>query len=469
MIELEFIGAARTVTGSKHLLRTSRASVLLDCGMFQGRREESFEKNSHIPVDPKRLDAVVLSHAHIDHSGALPSLFKMGYRGPIYTTPATRDLTAPMLMDTAHLMKSDAEHIQRLIDRGEKRIRPVTPLYDQEDVYGTLSLILGLPYHRRQTIAPGIDLTFFDAGHVLGSAISVLDIEDEGKRLRIAYTGDLGRKHLPILRSPEAPEGISCLLMESTYGDRFHDPVELIGDALVEVILRTLRRGGKIVIPSFALERAQEVIYVLKKLRDQKRIPSIPVYVDSPLTVKLTDVFTLHPECYDPGTFALLHNSHTIFEFDELQYISSVEDSKRIDASPEPAIIISASGMCEGGRVLHHLHATIEDSKNTVLIVGFQAENTLGRRIVEKRPEVKIFGLPHRLEAEVCVLNGFSGHADQHGLLKFADAVGKRGPLERLILVHGDFSAQEALSVELKKAGVRSVETPRAGDRIRLG
>lgn len=227
MIELEFIGAARTVTGSKHLLRTSRATVLLDCGMFQGRRQESFEKNRNIPIDTRKLDAVVLSHAHIDHSGALPTLYKKGYRGQIFATPATRDLCAPMLMDTAHIMISDAEHIDRLIERGAHGLSRVEPIYDQDDVAGTLSLMVGLPYHRRQTIAPGIELTFYDAGHVLGSAICVLDVEDEGRTLRLAFTGDLGRKHLPILRDPEVPEGVSCLLMESTYGDRLHDPIEL--------------------------------------------------------------------------------------------------------------------------------------------------------------------------------------------------------------------------------------------------
>ena len=468
MIELEFIGAAQTVTGSKHLLRTSRASVLLDCGLFQGHRKEANEKNRKFSVDHEKLDAIVLSHAHIDHSGALPCIYKNGYRGPIYATPATRDLCSPMLMDTAWIMKGDAEHIQKLISRGVKHLDPVEPLYSEKDVTGTLSLFMGIPYHRKQTIAPGVTLTFFDAGHVLGSAISVLDVEDDGQKLRIAYTGDLGRKHLPILQNPEIPHQVSCLLMESTYGDRLHDPIELTNDALAEVINRTYKRGGKIVIPSFALERAQEVIYSLKKLHDQKRIPLIPVYVDSPLTVKITEVFKLHPECYDADTFALLQSENSPFEFPGLKYISNVEDSKRVSASSEPSIIISASGMCEGGRVLHHLISTIEDAKNTVVIVGFQAENTLGRRLVEKQPQVRIYGVMHRLNAEVCVLNGFSGHADQNDLLHFADAVRSQGHLEKVILVHGEPKPQEIFKTKLNDLRFQSVEIPRPGDIFKL-
>ena len=468
MIELEFIGAAKTVTGSKHLLRTSRASVLLDCGLFQGHRKEAYEKNRNFSIDGKQLDAIVLSHAHIDHSGALPCIFKNGYRGPIYATPATRDLCSPMLMDTAWIMKGDAEHIQKLLSRGVKHLDPVEPLYGERDVTGTLSQFIGIPYHRNQTIAPGISLSLFDAGHVLGSAISVLDIEDDGQKMRLAFTGDLGRKHLPILRDPEIPDGVSCLLTESTYGDRLHDPIELTTETLADVINRTVKRGGKIVIPSFALERAQEIIYALKKLHDQKRSPSIPVYVDSPLTVKLTDVFKLHPECYDPETFALLHSENSPFEFPGLKYISSVEDSKRVSSSNEPSIIISASGMCEGGRILHHLVATIDDPRNTVIIVGYQAEHTLGRRLVEKQPDVRIYGVMHRLEAEVVVMNGFSGHADQNGLLRFADALRSKGHLEKVILVHGEPKSQETLKTKLNDQGFQSVEIPGPGDVIKL-
>ena len=468
MITLEFIGAAQTVTGSKHLLRTSRAAVLLDCGLFQGRRRESFEQNRNIPVDGRTLDAVVLSHAHIDHSGALPLLCRNGFDGPVYATPATRDLAAPMLLDAAMIQEADARHIARLIERGEPDLEPVEPVYGEADVAKALAQMVGLPYHRRQTVAPGVAVTFIDAGHVLGSAIVVLDVDDDGQTLRLAFTGDLGRHHLPILRDPEVPGGVECLLTESTYGDRLHGPIELLGEELAAVIRRTHERGGKVVIPSFALERAQEVVYELKRLREQHRIPALPVYVDSPLTVKLTDIFRMHPECYDDNARALLRGQDSPFQFDGLKYVSDVEASKAIDLEERPSIIIAASGMCEAGRVLHHLRTTISDSRNTVAIVGFQAQHTLGRRLVERRPEVRIFGVMRPRRAEVVVLDGFSAHADQKGLLDFAEAVRDRGPLRRVLLVHGEPRAQEVLTRALEARGFPSAHAPAPGERVRL-
>ena len=468
MIELSFIGGARTVTGSKHLLRTSRAAVLLDCGLFQGRRRESIQRNRELPLEAGQLDAVVLSHAHIDHAGALPILVKGGYRGPIYATAATRDLCAPLLLDAAAIQQSDARHIARLIERGADDLEPVEPLYDDDDVAATIALMVGMPYHRPIEVAPGVTVSFLDAGHVLGSAIVVLDVEDEGRRRRIAFTGDLGRHHLPILRDPELPDGVDCLISESTYGDRLHASIEDTSDELAGIIARTVARGGKIVIPSFALERTQEIVYELKLLRARGRVPAIPVYVDSPLSVKLTDVFRLHPECYDKEARALLRGEDSPFQFDGLRYVSDVEDSKAINLEERPSITISASGMCEAGRVLHHLRATVEDSKNTVVIVGFQAPYTLGRRIVERRRQIRIFGVMRALRAEVAVLNGFSAHADQRGLLDFAEGVRRRGPLERVILVHGDPPAQEALTRELGARGFARVEAPGPGETLTL-
>jgi metallo-beta-lactamase family protein len=467
MIELTFIGAAQTVTGSKHLLRTSRATVLLDCGLFQGRRHESFQRNRKLPIDTASLDAVVLSHAHIDHSGALPFLGRSGYRGPIFATSATRDLAAPMLLDAALIQQADARHIARLIERGED-LEPVEPLYDQNDVTAVVSQMVGLPYHRRYAVAPGVAVTFLDAGHVLGSAIVVLDIEDEGRTLRLAFTGDLGRHHLPILRDPEVPTGVECLITESTYGDRLHGDIAETGERLADVVRRTHARGGKIVIPSFALERAQEIIYELKLLRAARRIPALPVYVDSPLTVKLTDVFRLHPECYDAETRELLRGSDSPFDFEGLHYVSTAEESIALDREPGPAIIISASGMCEAGRVLHHLRATLEDSKNTVVIVGFQAQHTLGRRLVEQRSQVRVYGLPLMRRAEVVALDGFSAHADQAGLVAFAESVRDAGPLHDVILVHGETPAQEALAGLLRGRGFPRVDIPEPGARIAL-
>lgn len=469
MVEFEFLGAAQTVTGSKHLLRTSRATVLLDCGLFQGHRGESFQRNRELPFDSSRIDAVVLSHAHIDHSGSLPVLYRKGYRGPVYATPATRDLCAPILLDAAHMQAADARHIERLIERGVVDIGAVEPLYGRDDVTGLLKLMVSVPYHRRFALAPGIDFTFLEAGHVLGSAIVVLDVEDQGERWRIAFTGDLGRRHLPFLRDPEAPEGTSHLLMESTYGDRLHGSVEQTTEALGEAVNRTCGRGGKVIIPSFALERAQEVIFALKKLRIQGRLPKLPVYVDSPLIVKLTEVFKLHPECYDERAAQLLHGTDSPFEFEGLRYVSEISDSKAIDKAPGPAIVISASGMCEGGRVLHHLQAAVDDPRNTVVIVGFQAQHTLGRRLVEHQERVRIFGSMHDLAAEVVVLNGFSAHADQEGLLAFASEVARKGRLRSVILVHGEPHGQSVLADLLRRREICStIQAPAMGERLRL-
>lgn len=456
------------MTGSKHVLRTSRAAVLLDCGLFQGRRRESFDQNRNIPIDVGELDAVVLSHAHIDHSGALPLLGRNGFKGPIYATPATRDLAAPMLLDAAMIQDADARYIARLVARGEPGVEPVEPLYDEADVARILSQMLGIPYHQRQVIAPGVALTLLDAGHVLGSAIVVLDIDDDGRTLRLAFTGDLGRHHLPILRDPEVPSRVECLLTESTYGDRLHGPIERLGDDLAAVINRTHGRGGKIVIPSFALERAQEIVYELKLLKRRGAIPELPVYVDSPLTVKLTEVFRLHPDCYDQAARELLRSNDSPFEFEGLTYVSDVEESKRIDEDQRPSIIVSASGMCEAGRVLHHLRTTIGDSRNTVVIVGFQAAHTLGRRLLEGRREVRIFGVMQPRRAEVVALDGFSAHADQLGLLDFAEAVRKHGPLRRVILVHGEPRAQEVLQRQLHDRGFPNVDIPAPGEHLRL-
>ncbi len=467
-MDIQFLGAAQSVTGSMHLVRTSRASVLLDCGLFQGRRNESFERNRNLPAIATDADAVVLSHAHIDHSGALPLLVKHGYAGPIFCTPATHDLCAAMLEDSAMIQAADARYINRAIERDHAHMDPVEPLYEVDDVAETLGRMVALPYHRRHQVAPGFELTFFDAGHVLGSAIVVLDIDDEGQNQRLVFTGDLGRRRVPILRDPEVPDGAHVLLTESTYGDRLHDPVEQMDDALAHVIERTHKRRGKIVIPSFALERAQEIVYALKRLRGAGRLPRMPVYVDSPLTVKITDVFRMHPECYDHDARQLLASGDSPFEFPELRYVSDVEDSKAIDAADESAIVISASGMCEGGRILHHLKATLENPANTVVIVGFQAEHTLGRRLVEHRDRVRVFGVERDVRAEVVVLNGFSAHADQRDLLDFALAVRERGPLRHVALVHGEIKAQKVLRDKLAAEGFPDVQIPARGDTLRF-
>lgn len=467
-MELEFVGAAQTVTGSMHLLRTRDATVLLDCGLYQGRRREAFDRNRRLPLPAREISAVVLSHAHIDHSGALPLLAKNGYEGPIYATPATRDLCAVMLRDAAAIQQSDARFLNRCAEREGRAHEVVEPLYDDEDVIEAIGRFHSVPYRRSAEIAPGVRVTFLDAGHVLGSAVTVLDVQEGQKKRRIAFTGDLGRDDRPILRDPEAPEGVDVLITESTYGDRLHDNRDKMDDDLARVVNRTHARGGKLLIPSFALERAQEVIFALTKLRRASRIPRMKVFVDSPLTVKITDIFKLHPECYDAETRALLRGQSSPFDFEDLEYVDDVERSKEIDADPSPAIILSASGMCEAGRILHHLRSAIEDEKNTVMIVGYQAQHTLGRRLVEQRARVKIFGVERDRRAEVVVLNGFSAHADQRDLIAYADKCRAKGPVKQIALVHGDLKPQKILAELLIGKGHDRPAIPAPGDTLAI-
>jgi metallo-beta-lactamase family protein len=467
-MQVDFLGAAQTVTGSMHLVRTRHAAVLLDCGLYQGRRRESYERNRELELPVGELSAVVLSHAHIDHSGALPILAKHGYQGPIWATPATRDLSAIMLRDAANIMASDARTLTRQNARENRDLEVYPPLYDDDDVVEAVARFQTVPYHRSVEIARGVRLAFLDAGHVLGSAITVLDVEEGGARRRIVFTGDLGRVGRPILRDPEVPEGAEVLISESTYGDRLHDGVEKMEEDLAAVVERTLRRGGKLLIPSFALERAQEVVFALKHLRARGQLPPVPVYIDSPLTIRITDAFKLHPECFDAETRALFRGVDSPFEFPELRYVESVEDSKAVTASAGPAIVISASGMCEGGRILHHLQAAVGSPDNTVLIVGFQAQHTLGRRLVERRDRVRIFGLERERRCEVVVLNGFSAHADQRDLLDYADRCRERGRLERIALVHGDPAPQKVLAGLLRDRGHARIATPAMGESLDL-
>ncbi|MFO0628728.1 MAG: MBL fold metallo-hydrolase [Polyangiales bacterium] len=466
-MQIEFVGAAQTVTGSMHLVRTPHATILLDCGLFQGRRRESAERNRRLPLPVDEVDLVVLSHAHIDHSGALPLLVKQGFRGPIFATHATRDLCAAMLRDAAFIQEADARYLNKQIFRGDIDGDPVEPLYTEEDALAAIERFVSLAYHRPFTIAPGVTLTFHDAGHVLGSAVTTLEVEEGGRTKRVVFTGDLGRPDMPILRDPEVAGGADLLISESTYGDRLHDPIAKMEDDLAEVIRRTFARGGKVIIPAFALERAQEIVFALKHLRRTNALPPIPVFIDSPLTVQITEIFKMHPECFDAEARALLRGNDSPFHFDGLRYVDDVEESKRISARPDPAVIIAASGMCEAGRVLHHLRGAVESDANTVLIVGFQAQHTLGRRLVEKRDKVRILGVERDRRCEVTVLNGFSAHADQADLLRYVDDCRAVGPLSRVALVHGEPKAQAALRDRLRDKGL-SVDVPRVGDRIEL-
>jgi metallo-beta-lactamase family protein len=460
-MQISFHGAVQTVTGSQHLITVNGGKILLDCGLYQGKREEARKRNREFPFDAAAVDAVVLSHAHIDHSGNIPNLVKRGFRGKIVCTKATVDLCNAMLLDSGHIQEEDVEYVNR--QRRKWGEPPVEPIYTQEDAAAALKYFEGIDYDRAYRLFSGITVTLYDAGHLLGSAIVALDFEPrQGEPARrLVFTGDLGRPHGPMLRDPTRLEAADFLLIESTYGSRTHTPLEESAEALEQIIRRTAQRGGKVIIPAFAVERTQILVYLLNKLYHQGDLPDIPIYIDSPLAVNVTDIFRRHPECFDDETQDYLENDpdRDIFGFRKLHYIREVEESKRLHGLKGPCVIISASGMAEAGRIQHHLKNNIEDPRNTVLIVGWQAPNTLGRRLVERVPVVRIFGLEYHLEAEVVTLNGFSGHADQPGLLDWAREF-KKAP-KRTFVVHGDPEAAQTLAARLRHdLGYQEVMVP---------
>ncbi|MBE7489646.1 MBL fold metallo-hydrolase [bacterium] len=456
-MKIQFMGAVREVTGSMHILTVGGKRILLDCGFFQGRREESNRMNRNLPFDPSTIDVMVLSHAHIDHSGNIPGLVKKGFKGVIYTTFATRDLCSLMLMDSAYIQVKDAEFFNRKAEeRGEKD--RITPIYDEADVRACLSRFVAIDYQVTLPILPGVNLTFYNAAHVLGSAVVCLDLEEDGKNLRFLFSGDIGRWGLPILKDPVCPQGVEIFVSESTYGDRLHDPIDSRGESLARVINETTQRKGKVIIPSFALERAQEIVFALKKLFQDKQIPKIPVYVDSPLATSITQVFRMHPECYDEEVLVFTNHQDNPFSFDGLEFITRVEDSKALNERTDPMVIIAASGMCEAGRILHHLRNNISNEHNTILIVGFQAHYTLGRKILRGDSEVRIFGMMHPVEAKIEVLNSFSGHADRNELLRYRTELGDT--VRKIFLVHGEDEQAEAYRTLLMENGDKDVTIP---------
>jgi metallo-beta-lactamase family protein len=463
---IQFLGAARTVTGSMHLISLNGTKILLDCGMYQGKRSESYERNKNFQFDPSDIDAVLLSHAHIDHAGNLPNLVKNGFSGPIYATGATRDLCNIMLYDSAYLQERDIEYVNKKHQKNHEPL--VEPLYSVEDVTTAMSQFVSINYEKPIQVARGITATFLDAGHILGSAITVLEVEENGKRKRIGFTGDLGRKNVPIIRDPQSIGSVDVLISESTYGGKLHDPVVGMKDSLCEVIKRTSDRGGKVIIPSFSVGRTQEIVYILSELFDEGRLPVIPIYVDSPLAVNASEIFRLHTECFDQEMLAHLHANEDPFGFNRLVYIRSVDESKKLNSMQSSCVIISASGMCEGGRIVHHLANNIENPKNTILVVGFMAEHTLGRRIVEKQPEISIFGEIHKLKAEVAVLNSFSAHADQGELVKFIQDSDQE-QLKKIFLVHGEIGQIEKFSLKLKETGIKKdIFIPVTGEKAEV-
>ena len=446
-MEIEFVGAAREVTGSCHILRVAGKTLLLDCGLFQGKRSESQAKNLRLPIAVEEIDAVVLSHAHIDHAGRLPFLVRQGYEGTIWCTPATRDLCAVMLADSAHIQEKDAEFLAK---RGKQ---PIEPLYSLRHSTRTIEFMSSVPYHRPFDVVPGIRVSFLDAGHILGSASVVLDCTEGSKTRRLVFSGDIGRSGLPIIRDPEPPEGADVVVMESTYGNRTHESTEGARARLAAVIRETAARGGRVLIPAFAVGRTQELVYDLHVLVGAGAIPSIPIYIDSPLAIDTTSVFEMHPDLFDHGE-ELVRTVRDLFRFELVHYTRDVEESKALARMHGPMVIIAASGMAESGRILHHLAQGASDPRNTVLIVGFQAEHTLGRRIVERRPMLTIFGDEVPLRAHVEVINGYSAHADRVELASWIDRVRERSAgLSNVWLVHGEPPAQDELATSLGSKG----------------
>ena len=460
-MEIEFYGAAREVTGSCHIVRASGKTILLDCGMFQGRRKESAEKNLRFPFDVEEIDAVVLSHAHIDHAGRLPLLVREGYKGTIWCTAATRDLSAIMLADSAHIQEKDAEYLSR------HQREAVPPLYDGDDARRAVECMIGVPYHRAVDVAPGITATFVDAGHILGSASVMLEVTENGKTTRLAFSADVGRSGLAIIRDPQPLERADVVIMESTYGNRDHESVAGARETLARVVRETAARGGRLLIPAFAVGRTQEIVYDLHELVLAGAIPRVPIFIDSPLATDATAVFEAHPEVFD-RTEDLVRTTEKLFHFDLVTYTRDVAESKKLNTMHGPMIIVAAAGMMESGRILHHLKNGADDPRNTILIVGFMAEHTLGRRIVERRPVIKVFGNEIPLRAQVEILNGYSAHADRTGLLHWLDELKATSPsLERVFLVHGEPEAQDALAEQLGSHGYQT-SCPTPGTRVHL-
>jgi metallo-beta-lactamase family protein len=456
-MRITFNGAAQTVTGSQYLLEVNGSRLLLECGLFQGRRDETYERNRTFRFDPKTLDAVLLSHAHIDHSGNLPNLVRQGYAGPIHATPATADLADVMLRDSGHIQEEDAEFINRR--NREQGQPPIEPLYTLADAEQVAQYFHPQDYAQPFEPVPGVKAEFIEAGHILGSAALRLEVQEKDHKTRFWFSGDIGRYELPILRDPVLPYDTDYLQMECTYGDKPHgDPLEA-DRVFHQVVLQTVARGGKVIIPAFAVGRTQELVFSLNQLVASGQLKHIPVYVDSPLALLATQVFDRHPECYDAETLEFIRSGrHPALAFDGLKYIQSVEESKALNNLKGPMIIISASGMAEAGRILHHLKNNIEDARNTILIVGWQAPYTLGRRLADQEPVIKIFGEEYHRRAAVVTIDGFSAHAGQDLLTQYALAV--KGQVKQIILVHGEPDASSAFQGCLHFNGLDSFIYP---------
>jgi metallo-beta-lactamase family protein len=456
-MKIRFHGAAQTVTGSQHLLEVNGSRILLECGLYQGPRSETYERNRNHPFDPAKINAVILSHAHIDHSGNLPHLVKHNFNGPIYATKATADLADVMLRDSGHIQEADAMFVNtKRARRGEP---PIEPLYTIEDAEQVASHFRPMEYNQSFEAAPGVTACFVEAGHILGSAAVALNINENGRTVRLWFSGDIGRRKLPLLQDPMLPDAADYMIMESTYGDKPHRDPEVAYLEFRDVVSRTVQRGGKVIIPAFAVGRTQELVYFLNQMIQAGDVPRVPVFVDSPLAVNASDIFRKHPEIFDQETrdFVMKHK-HPALDFPQLRYTRSVDESKSLNDRTDPMVIISASGMAETGRILHHLRNNIEDPKNTVCIVSWQAPYTLGRRLADREKRIKIFGEGFTRRAEVATIGGLSAHAGQDLLVEYALAV--RGQLKKVFLVHGEELPASILKGKLAERGMDQVYYP---------
>ncbi len=464
IMRIHFLGAIRNVTGSKHIVEVNGKKILLDCGMFHGHRAEADEKNRNLPFDAEEIDCMILSHAHIDHSGLIPILSDKGFDGNIYSTFATRDLCGIMLLDSAHIQADDAQYLNR--KRAKENLPPMEPMYNREDVKESMKYFVAVGYDRPFYIGDGVQVTFREAGHILGSAQVEMEIEEnKRRRLKLVFSGDLGRNNRPILKDPYVIHDIDYFIIESTYGNRIHPPMDEIEERLVQFINRIHSVPGKIIIPAFSIGRTQEVVFTLHKLTAAKKIPETPIYVDSPLSVNATEIFRLHPECYDEEANRYFSEDRNPFGFENIEYVRSVERSKELNDLRSPAVIISSSGMCEAGRILHHLKHNVENPSNIILIVGYCAENTLGKRIVEKEPKIKIFGEQYDLRAQVEVINSFSAHSDKVELIDYVTQ--SRSNVKQFFIVHGDEDQSIAFADTLEEIGYKAT-VPNEGDIVKI-
>ncbi|MBN2047096.1 MAG: MBL fold metallo-hydrolase [Anaerolineaceae bacterium] len=462
-MKIHFLGAAQTVTGSQHLIEINGHKLLLDCGLFQGHRQESFRLNREIHTNPEQIDAVLLSHAHIDHSGNLPNLVKNGYKGPIYATEATSDLAGIMLLDSGHIQESDVKYLNK--KRAKRGLPPLEPLYTQQDADQVKWHFKNKRFDELFEPVPGVTARFVKNGHILGAAAIVLDFKENGTPRRLWFSGDIGRVGQPLLPDPVMPDNVDYLLMECTYGDKpHHDPYTAF-DEFRQVIKETINRRGKVIIPSFAVGRTQELVYHLNRMVTYGDIPAVPVYVDSPLAVNASDIFRRYAHTFDEEAKQFVQEgNHPALVFDRLVYTRSVEESKAINEQKGPMVIISASGMAETGRILHHLKNNIEDSRNTVMIVSWQAPHTLGRRLAEREKEVKIFGELYSVRAQVSTIGGLSAHAGQDMLIRYAQST--KSTLKELVLVHGEPKGAIPLQEKLRQIGINNIHYPERQDTL---